>query len=94
MYSCETIWVKVLVSGCSQKLQYKHYNEKKQTEGEGGRVNDTEFSGVKLKVDSCKKVTFWKVFLSSSMRNSKSCSVGVFSFLNMFQRSIFCHGIS
>ena len=30
---------------CSQKLQYKHYNGKKQ--GEGGRVKDNEFSGVK-----------------------------------------------
>ena len=42
-------------NGCSQKLQYKHHNGKKQTEGDGGRVKDMEFSGVKLKVDSCKK---------------------------------------
>ena len=27
----------------SQKLQYKHHNGKKQTEGEGGRVKDNEF---------------------------------------------------
>ena len=32
---------------CSQKLQYKNYNGKKQTEGEGSRVKDNEFSGVK-----------------------------------------------
>ena len=41
-----------------------------------------------------KKVTFWKEFPLSSRRNSKSCSIDVFSFLNMFQKSIFCHGIS
>ena len=35
------------MDGCSQKLQYKHYNGKKQTEGEEGRVKDNEFSGVK-----------------------------------------------
>ena len=36
--------------GCSQKLQYKHCNGKKQTEGEGeggGGVKDIEYSGVK-----------------------------------------------
>ena len=33
--------------GCSQKLQYKHCNGRKQTEGERGRVKDLEFSGVK-----------------------------------------------
>ena len=32
-----------------QKLQYKHYNGKKQTEGEGGMVKDNEFSRVKHK---------------------------------------------
>ena len=26
------------MDGCSQKLQYKHYNGKKQTDGEGIRV--------------------------------------------------------
>ena len=35
------------MDGFSQQLQYKHYNGKKQTEGEGGRVKDNEFSGVK-----------------------------------------------
>ena len=44
-------------NGCSQKLQYKHYNGKKQTEGEGGRVKDNEFSGVKQKT--------WKFFWNS-----------------------------
>ena len=34
------------MDGCSQKLQYKHYNGKKQTEEEV-RVKDNEFSGVK-----------------------------------------------
>ena len=34
------------MDSCSQKLQYKHYNGNK-TEGEGGRVKDNEFSGVK-----------------------------------------------
>ena len=33
-------------NGYSQKLQYKHYNGKKQ-KGNGGRVKDMEFSGVK-----------------------------------------------
>ena len=33
------------MDSCSQKLQYKHYNGKKQEEG--GRVKDNEFSGVK-----------------------------------------------
>ena len=37
------------MDGFSQKLQYKHYNGKKQTEGEEGRVKDNEFSGVKQK---------------------------------------------
>ena len=32
------------MGNCSQKLQYKYYNGKKQ--GEGGRVKDNEFSGV------------------------------------------------
>ena len=31
----------------SQKLQYKDCNEKKKTQGEGGRVKDNEFSEVK-----------------------------------------------
>ena len=46
---CKTVWVKVLYqkNGCSLKLQYKHYNGKKQTEGEGGRLKDNEFLGVK-----------------------------------------------
>ena len=36
------------MDGFSRKLQYKHYNgKKKQTEVEGGRVKDNEFSGVK-----------------------------------------------
>ena len=35
------------MDGYSQKLQYKHYNGKKQTEGKGGTVKDNEFSGVK-----------------------------------------------
>ena len=40
MYSCEAIWVKVLVS--KGWVQYKHYNGKKQTEETGGGG----FSGV------------------------------------------------
>ena len=43
--------------GCSQKLQYKHYNGKKQTEGEGGRINDNESWVVTQKI--------WKVFFNS-----------------------------
>ena len=43
MYSCETVWVNVVVAKGSQKLQYW----KKQTEGEGWRVSNMEFSGVK-----------------------------------------------
>ena len=35
------------IDGFSQKLQCKHYNGKKQTDGEGDRVKDNEFSGVK-----------------------------------------------
>ena len=34
------------MNGCSQKLQFKHYNGKKQTGGRG-RFKDNEFSGVK-----------------------------------------------
>ena len=41
-----------------------------------------------------KKITFLKEFPLSSMTNSKSLSVDVFSLLNMLQKSIFCHGIS
>ena len=41
-----------------------------------------------------KKDTFLKEFPLSSMRNSKSCSADVFSFLNILQKSIICHGIS
>ena len=45
-----TAWVKKSafikrVDSCSQILQYKHYNGKKQEEG--GRVKDNEFLGVK-----------------------------------------------
>ena len=44
----------------SQKLQYKDYNEKKnKTQGEGGRVKDNEFSGVK-----------WKTWNSSGIAHS------------------------
>ena len=43
MYSGEIVWVKVVVSKGSQKLQYW----KKQTEGKGRRVSNMEFSGVK-----------------------------------------------
>ena len=35
------------MDGFIQKLQHKHYNGKKQTDGEGGRVKDNEFSGAK-----------------------------------------------
>ena len=35
------------MDGFSQKLQYKQKKKKKQTEGEGGKVKDNEFSGVK-----------------------------------------------
>ena len=37
------------MDGCSQKLQYKHYNSimEKNKHGEGGRFKDNEFSGVK-----------------------------------------------
>ena len=40
-----------------------------------------------------KEVTFLKEFPLSSMRNSKSCSVDVFNFLNMLEKSSFYHGI-
>ena len=40
MYSCETIWVKVLVS--KGWVQYKHYNGKNTNRGDGGGG----FSGV------------------------------------------------
>ena len=45
-----TVWVKKSdfikrMDSWSQKLQCKNYNGKKQ--GEGGRVKDNEFSGVK-----------------------------------------------
>ena len=33
------------MDSCSQNLQHKGYNGKKQ--GEGGRIKDNEFSGVK-----------------------------------------------
>ena len=36
-----------------------------------------------------KKVTLWKEFPLSSMKNSKSQSVYVFSFQNMLQKSVF-----
>ena len=53
MYSCETAWVKVLLSK-GWMIAVRNYstntiNGKKQTEGEGGRVKDNEFSGVKQK---------------------------------------------
>ena len=32
---------------CSQKLQYKHYNGKKEKQGKGARVKDNDFSEVK-----------------------------------------------
>ena len=53
-YLYEPVWVKVLVSkdGYSQKLQYKHYNEKKQRGRAGGGVKDMEFSGVLKKIAS------------------------------------------
>ena len=35
------------MDGCSQKLQYKYYNGKKNKQEEGGRFRDDEFSGVK-----------------------------------------------
>ena len=35
------------MDGFGQKLQYKHYNEKKNKQGEGGTFKDNEFSGVK-----------------------------------------------
>ena len=38
--------------GYSQKLQYKHYNEKKKEGGHGGWVKDMEFSGVLKKIAS------------------------------------------
>ena len=41
-----------------------------------------------------KKVIFWKEFPLGSMSNYKSCSVDVFNFLNMLQKSIFCYEIS
>ena len=36
MYSCETIWVKVLVS--KGWVQYKHYNGKNTNRGDGGGI--------------------------------------------------------
>ena len=49
--SCETVWVKVLLSK-GWMVSVRNYStntimEKKQTDGEGGRVKDNEFSGVK-----------------------------------------------
>ena len=51
MYSCETVWVKVLLSK-GWMVTVRNYStntimEKKQTEGKGGTVKDNEFSGVK-----------------------------------------------
>ena len=40
------------------------------------------------------KVTFWKEFPLGSMKNSKSLSVYVISFLNKLRKSIFYHRIS
>ena len=53
MYSCENVWVKVLLSkgwmvAVGNSVQAL-LMEKKQTEGEEGRVNGNEFSGVKSK---------------------------------------------
>ena len=50
MYSCETVWLKVLLS--KECLQWEIavqtlYWKKKQREGKGGRLKDNEFSGVK-----------------------------------------------
>ena len=51
MYSCETVWVKVLLSK-GWMVIVTNYSantimKKKQTEGAGGSVKDNEFSGVK-----------------------------------------------
>ena len=52
MYSCETVWVKVILSkgwmiAVRNYSIYKHYNGKKKKQGEGSRFKDDEFSGVK-----------------------------------------------
>ena len=53
MCSCDTAWVKVLLSkGCMVTVRNYSTNtimEKKQSNGEGGRVKDNEFSEVKQK---------------------------------------------
>ena len=51
MYSCETVWVKVLLSkGWMVAVRFYSANtimEKTNKQGEGGRFKDNEFSGVK-----------------------------------------------
>ena len=51
MYSCETVWIKVLLSKgwmiAVRKYSKSTIMENKQTEGERGRVKENEFSGVK-----------------------------------------------
>ena len=52
MYSCETVWVKVLLSK-GWMVAVRNYSTntimEKNKQGEGGRVKDNEFSGVKQK---------------------------------------------
>ena len=50
MYSCETVWVKVLVSKgwLQSEITVQTPNGKKNKQrGNGGRVKDMELSGVK-----------------------------------------------
>ena len=49
-YLYEPVWVKVLVSkdGYSKKLQYKHYNEKKQRGRAGGGGGGGGGAGVRI----------------------------------------------
>ena len=51
MYSCETVWVKVLLSK-GWMVAVRNYStntimEKNKQRGKGGKVKDMEFSGVK-----------------------------------------------
>ena len=49
MYSCETVWVKMILSKgwLQSEITVQTLMEKKQTEGEGGMIKENECSGVK-----------------------------------------------
>ena len=66
-YSCETVWVKVLLPK-GWMVAVRNYSantimDKKQIEREGGTVKDNQFSGVKQK--TCR--FFWNSPLSVSL---------------------------